>query len=64
MTSSGSIVPAYQRSQRARGHVRRMASPRNPSVPREPTSSRGRSNPLTFFTVGPPPLTTSPAADT
>ena len=35
-----------------------------PNVPKEPTSNRHRSNPLTFFTVGPPALTTSPAADT
>ena len=31
-----------------------------PSVPSEPTSSRHRSKPLTFFTVGPPALTTAP----
>ena len=47
-----------------RGRVRRMTSPRNASVPSEPTSRRHRSKPLTFFTVGPPALTTSPSAVT
>ena len=41
-------------------------SPRrcSPSVPSAPTMSRGRSNPVTFFTVGPPPVMTRPSADT
>ena len=60
----GSTAPVNHCSKRARGRVRRITSPRKPSVPRDPTSSRHRSNPLTFFTVGPPALTTSPAADT
>ena len=51
-------------SNAARGRVRRITSPMKPSVPREPTRSRHRSNPLTFFTVGPPAFTTSPAAST
>ena len=38
--------------------------PRARARPRDPTSSRHRSKPLTFFTVGPPAVTISPAADT
>ena len=60
--SPGIAVAANHCSKRRRGRVRRITSPMNPSVPREPTSSRHRSNPLTFFTVGPPALTTLPAA--
>ena len=48
---------------RARGRVRRITSPMNASVPSEPTSSRHRSKPLTFFTVGPPALTSAPSAE-
>ena len=33
-------------------------------MPSEPTSSRHRSKPVTFFTVGPPAFTTSPSAET
>ena len=36
----------------------------SPRVPSEPTSSRHRSKPLTFFTVGPPALTSRPSAET
>ena len=39
-----------------------MTSSTSPSVPSEPTISLGRSNPETFFTVGPPPRTTLPSA--
>ena len=62
--SSGSMRPLNHCSYRARGRVRRMTSPMKPSVPRDPTSSRHTSKPLTFFTVGPPALTISPAAET
>ena len=41
-----------------------MTSPNIPMVPSEPTSRRHRSNPLTFFTVGPPAFATSPSAVT
>ena len=46
------------------GRVRRITSPSSPSVPSEPTSRRQRSKPLTFFTVGPPALTSRPSAET
>ena len=59
--ATGRRVDVYHCSNVARGRVRRITSPMNPSVPREPTSSRHRSNPLTFLTVGPPALTISPA---
>ena len=38
-----------------------MASPTQPRVPSEPTRRRQRSNPLTFFTVGPPAVTKRPS---
>ena len=44
------------------GFVRNTTSPSRPSVPSEPTSTRHRSNPLTFLTVGPPARMTLPAA--
>ena len=33
--------------------MRKIAPPINPIVPSDPTRRRGRSNPVTFFTVGP-----------
>ena len=53
-----------QQQLRDSGRVRRITSPMNPSVPCDPTSRRHRSNPLTFFTVGPPALTISSAVFT
>ncbi len=46
------------------GLVRRITSASSPSVPSEPTINLGRSKPVTFLTVGPPPLTIRPSADT
>ena len=60
----GAVGRANHRAAGGRGRVRRITSPRSASVPSEPTSSRHRSKPLTFFTVGPPAFTTSPSADT
>ena len=39
-----------------------MTSANRPSVPSDPISSLGRSNPLTFFTVGAPQLIKFPSA--
>ena len=61
---TGRRSPASHCCTAGRGRVRRITSPRNASVPSEPTSRRQRSKPLTFFTVGPPALTTSPVAVT
>ena len=62
--STGSAVVRNHCSNGERGRVRRITSATNPMVPRDPTSSRQRSKPLTFFTVGPPAFTISPVADT
>ena len=59
----GSLVVLNHWDTAGSGRVRKMTSPMNPSVPREPTSRRHRSKPDTFFTVGPPAFTISPAAD-
>ena len=61
---TGRPSPASQRSAGGRGRVRSTTSAMSPSVPSEPTSSRHRSKPVTFFTVGPPAFTTVPSADT
>ena len=45
------------------GFVRKVTSAINPSVPKEPTKSLCKLNPLTFFTTGAPDETISPSAE-
>ncbi len=65
LTGPGRSVPGTSVRSASGAGVRRITSPRNPRrAPGADEQAGARSNPLTFFTVGPPPLTTSPAADT
>ena len=60
MAASSPVAPNHV-SAIGSGHSRSVACTITPSVPSDPVSRRGRSYPVTVFTVRPPPFTMRPS---